>query len=37
MKESDKKDLAQVLTKFAIIAALFFLAAHLEYLFNLSI
>lgn len=37
MKNMNNKELADVLIGYGIVAALFLLAAHLEYLFNLSI
>lgn len=34
MEESKKNELMQVLVSYGIVAALFLLAAHIEYLFN---
>lgn len=34
MEESKKNELIQVLVSYGIVAALFLVAAHIEYLFN---
>lgn len=34
MEESKKSELIQVLVSYVIVAALFLVAAHIEYLFN---
>lgn len=34
MEESKKSELIQVLVSYGIVAALFLVAAHIEYLFN---
>ena len=35
MEESKKDELVQVLVSYGIVAALFLVAAHIEYLFNI--
>ena len=35
MEESKKEELVQVLVSYGIVAALFLVAAHIEYLFNI--